>query len=220
MSRVYGRSSATGFLTAAAFALSVVGAAAAGTAGADRSVASVPEDLVAGRTYPKWAITGFVGLSASDSDLHELVLQPWLADSEYGFAAVALSREVARFYEAFSIEVEVGAGGRFGTGYDAAEAWLAAYLRYDGFPWNDVVRTTVAVSTGVDLVSRLPPDEAVEDDGSRVLHYFSPEITFALPDNPDNELVVRWHHRSGVFGTFGGVWGGSNVVALGLRHRW
>jgi hypothetical protein len=220
MSRVLGRSSGTGYLAAAALVLSVIAADAAGTTGPDGSSASAPEDLVAGRTYPKWAITGFIGLSASDSDLHELVVQPWLADGEYGFAAVALSREVARFHEAFSIEVEVGVGGRFGTGYDAAEGWLAAYLRYDGFPWNDVVRTTVAVSTGVDLVSRLPPDEVAEEDTSRVLHYFSPEITFALPDNPDNELVVRWHHRSGVFGTFDGVRGGSNVVALGLRHRW
>jgi hypothetical protein len=178
------------------------------------------DPLVAGHSYPQWAITGFLGLSASDSDLHELIAQPWQADGEYGFTGIALSREVARFHEAFSIEIEIGAGGRFGSDYDAAEAWLAAFLRYDRFPWNDVVRTTVAVSTGVNVISHLPPDEVGEDDNSRLLHYFSPEITFALPDHPNNELVLRWHHRSGVFGTFGGVRGGSNVVALGLRHRW
>jgi hypothetical protein len=178
-------------------------------------------DLVAGKTYPKWAITGFAGASAADSDLHELFVQPWLADGEYGFAAIAVSREVARFYGAFSIELEVGAGGRFGSGYDAAEAWVAGYLRYDDFPWNDVIRTTVAISTGLNVVSDLPPDEAGDADGeSKILHYFSPEITFALPDHTNNELVLRWHHRSGVFGLFDGVHGGSNIVALGLRHRW
>jgi hypothetical protein len=205
--------------------------ASALVAGIDRAASeSLPVDadipppdaeFEAGKTYPKWAITGFLGASASDSDLHELFVQPWLADGEYGFAAVAVSREVARFYEAFSIELEVGAGGRFGSDYNAAEAWVAGYLRYDDFPWNHVIRTTVAVSTGFDYVSDLPPDEAGDADGeSKVLHYFSPEITFALPDYANNELVLRWHHRSGVFGLFDGVRGGSNVVALGLRHRW
>jgi hypothetical protein len=41
-----------------------------------------------------------------------------------------------------------------------------------------------------------------------LLHYFSPELTFADPDNKDFEIVTRLHHRSGIFGLFGGVAGG------------
>jgi hypothetical protein len=51
------------------------------------------------------------------------------------------------------------------------------------------------------------------------LHYFSPEITFALPEHKEHELLIRYHHRSGVFGTFNGVWGGSNVLTMGYRYR-
>ena len=48
---------------------------------------------------------------------------------------------------------------------------------------------------------------------------FAPEIAFALPESPQHELFVRLHHRSGVFGTFGGVHGGADVVTLGYRFR-
>jgi len=31
--------------------------------------------------------------------------------------------------------------------------------------------------------------------------------------------VIRWHHRSGVYGLFNGIHGGSNVVTGGIRLR-
>src|SRR5450759_3222178 len=69
-------------------------------------------------------------------------------------------------------------------------------------------------------LSKLPPSETYPGDPtSHLLHYFSPEITFALPEFKQHELLIRYHHRSGVFGTFNGVWGGSNVIALGYRYR-
>lgn len=172
---------------------------------------------------PVWAVTGFLGASGGGANLHVLAYKPWIAEpSDYLFAGAAVSRRLARFWTDFAIEAEVGAGHRFGSGYRASEGWVAGYVRYDGFPWNHFVRTSIAFSTGLDVISGLPAEETrrVDRNRSRLLHYFSPELTFALPQAPNHELVARWHHRSGVFGLFDGVRGGSNVVALGYRYRW
>ena len=170
---------------------------------------------------PKWAITVLAGASAGDDKLRELMVSPWNGDfRDNYFAGSAFSRRLARFWSYFSIEAEIGTGGRFGS-VNAGEVWGAIYFRYDGFPWNRFVYTTLAVSTGLNYLSKLPPSETHPGDStSHVLHYFSPEITFAHPQHKQHELLVRYHHRSGVFGTFNGVWGGSNVIALGYRYRY
>ncbi|HUG60348.1 MAG TPA: hypothetical protein VMP03_00795 [Methylomirabilota bacterium] len=172
---------------------------------------------------PIWAVTVFAGVSGGGNDLHELFYKPWLADGDdYLWGGASVSRHLARFWTHFTIEAEVGVGHRFGPEYTASEAWVAGYLRYDGFPWNEFVKTSVAVSTGLNVIDRLPEEEKSRSDDARshVLHYFSPEITFAHPDYSNHEFVIRYHHRSGVAGVFNGVWGGSNVIALGYRHRW
>jgi hypothetical protein len=169
---------------------------------------------------PKWAVTFMAGASAGDDKLVWLLTSPWTADirDDY-FVGGALSRRLVRFWNYFSIEAEVGVGARFGM-TNGPETWGAIYFRYDHFPWNNKLYTTVAVSTGLDYLSKLPPSETYPGDPtSHLLHYFSPEITFALPEFKQHELLIRYHHRSGVFGTFNGVWGGSNVIALGYRYR-
>jgi len=169
---------------------------------------------------PQWAVTFLFGASAGDDRLIWLLTSPWTARfrDDY-FAGGAVSRRLVRFWNYFSIEAEMGVGGRFGI-TNSPETWGAIYFRYDHFPWNKWLYTTVAVSTGLDYLSKLPPSETFPGDPtSHVLHYFSPEITFALPEFKQHELLIRYHHRSGVFGTFNGVWGGSNVIAAGYRYR-
>jgi hypothetical protein len=169
---------------------------------------------------PKWAVTLLAGASAGNDRLVELVSSPWSTRfrDDY-FIGGALSRRLVRFWNYFSIEAELGVGGRIGV-TDGVEGWGAIYFRYDGFPWNNTLYTTVAVSTGIDYLSRIPPAETFSGDpASHLLHYFSPEITFALPEYRQHELLVRYHHRSGVFGAFNGVWGGSNVITMGYRYR-
>jgi hypothetical protein len=174
---------------------------------------------------PEWAVHVFGGVSAGRSRLIELIPFPFTGD--YGddyLAAAALSRRLVRLDKNWVVDGEFGAGYRFGK-TDAPEAWTALFLRYEGFPWNHVVRTTAAVSTGLSYIATVPDGEKARanergnPNGSRLLHYFSPEITLARPENPNSEFVVRYHHRSGVFGTFNNVWGGSNVLTGGVRHR-
>jgi hypothetical protein len=121
----------------------------------------------------------------------------------------------------FTIEAEGGVSVRFGD-EELGEAWAALYLRYDGLPWNDKVYTTVGANTGISLLTNISDFEEWRDSkgkSSEILHYLGPEFTFADPENKDLELVLRLHHRSGVFGLFDGVVSGSTFVSTGIRVR-
>lgn len=140
--------------------------------------------------------------------------------------SVALSRRLATIGGVFDIEAEFGLGQRFGEEL-VTEGWVALYGRWTAFPWNDVIRTSFAVSTGVNYASRVSRAELERSafgTGNELLHYFSPEITFAHPDWRSTELVLRFHHRSGGgkiwgdIGLFGGVAEGAQYLKLGLRH--
>jgi hypothetical protein len=174
---------------------------------------------------PEWGVLVFGGASAGRAKLYELVLTPWNGDyTDNYFVGGALSRRLVQLNKNWTIEGEIGAGYRFKQ-VNAPEGWVAAYLRFDGLPWNHWVYTTIAASIGLSYVGTVSDVEKASSvghgnpDGSKLLHYFSPEFTFADPGHRDWEFVVRYHHRSGVFGLFNGVWGGSNVVTGGVRHR-
>ena len=162
---------------------------------------------------PLWSFTFFQGASAGEeSILIDLLRNPWSGDYGQGwFTGAAASRKIARFYQHFTVEGEVGLGARFGNN-EGLEGWGAFYVRFDGFPWNNILRTSVGASTGLDYLANPEFEE-------NVLHYFGPEIALALPSHPNTELVFRYHHRSGVFGVFGSVREGSNVLSLGVRIR-
>ena len=134
--------------------------------------------------------------------------------------ALAASRELWRVGRV-DFEPELGLAQRFGE-QDETEAWGALFLRYRGFPWDRVVTTSVALSTGWSYatgISEIEKDRSKNDEGSRWLHFFSPEVTFALPGRPDVELLFRFHHRSGVFGLINDTHGGSQYGTVGLRVR-
>jgi len=40
-----------------------------------------------------------------------------------------------------------------------------------------------------------------------------------LPSRPDREIAIRYMHRSGIFGTFNGVYEGANSLVVGYRMR-
>jgi hypothetical protein len=143
-------------------------------------------------------------------------LAPW--DWTYGdinFASLTFGRKVADFGHYISLEPEVGVGKRFGDANEF-EFWGALYIRWNPFFWDHIIDTSIAVSTGVSYASesnRLE-EKRVHGDAS-FLHYFSPEITLALPDERSASVVIRLHHRSGA-GIFGES-GGFQYLMGGLR---
>jgi len=91
-------------------------------------------------------------------------------------------------------------------------------LRWTLFPWDRFVDTSIAVGEGLSYATSRPRIEN-RGEAARLLNYlmFEMELT-PLQDSPWS-LVGRIHHRSGVFGIFGGVRGGSNFIMIGVRYR-
>ena len=149
----------------------------------------------------------------------------WKWDEHY-IVAGAFSRRILSI-GALDVEPEIGLAQRFG-GMHEMEGWAALYFRWTWFPWNHVIRTTAAMATGLNYASDVNKIEEARGrvpGGSRLLHFLSPEMTFALPDQPNVELLFRFHHRSGggdVWGDselFKGVNGGAQFQTIGLRYR-
>jgi hypothetical protein len=91
--------------------------------------------------------------------------------------------------------------------------------RWHLFPWNRHVDTSVAVGEGLSYATRTPFVEAKDhDQTSHLLNYLLFEITAGLPRYPNWHLSGRIHHRSGVYGIFGGVHGASNFLGFGVRY--
>ena len=173
------------------------------------------------------SVTGYAGVyvatAMSSLFLKGRIFAPWTWDTtDNQFIGASASRKFATYENLWDLEAEVGLGKRFGSGLNGGEVWTAMYWRWNYFPWNDYIRTTVAVSTGLNVASKI---DRIEDEkstsNSHLLHYLAPEITFGLPDQPNWNLVFRFHHRSGgKLGVFNGNSGGAQYQTVGLRYTW
>jgi hypothetical protein len=173
------------------------------------------------------AVTVLSGLLVETTMMDVFVnkgMPPW--KWRYGksaFVGGAFSREFLSWGKYAGIDAEIGVGKRFGI-MDEGEAWGALYFRWKWFPWNDYVRTTVAVSTGINIATDIAEWERQRTinsgRGSYYQHYFSPELTFGLPSNPNLDLVLRFHHRSGAsLAIFNHTYGAAQYGTIGLRNR-
>jgi len=167
----------------------------------------------------------YAGWYIEQSMTELIITEPKLPFSyDYGgdyLVATAVSRRIATLWGRVDVEPEVGLGQRWGE-QDETEVWGAAFFRWRGFPWDRWVVTTAAVSTGLNYatgVSDVEVDRARDGEGDRLMHFFSPEITFAVPRAPEYELLFRFHHRSGVWGLVSDAWGGAQYGTVGLRVR-
>jgi hypothetical protein len=151
-------------------------------------------------------------------------IPPWQWEiGKSAFIGAAISRELVTWGEYGAIEGELGIGKRFGI-MDEGEGWVALYFRWKWFPWNNVIRTTIATSTGVNVATDIADWERQRTinsgRGSYYQHYFSPEITFGLPQYPNTDLVLRFHHRSGAsLAIFNHTYGAAQYGTIGIRHR-
>lgn len=93
-------------------------------------------------------------------------------------------------------------------------------LRWQTFPWDRFLDTSLAVGEGLSYAVQSPVLEDLGDPNSpNWLNYIMLELAVSLPDYPRWGLVARLHHRSGVFGLFSGMQDASNAVGLGLCYH-
>ncbi len=113
------------------------------------------------------------------------------------------------------------------SGYNTHEEYNAVLiLRWLKFPWNRYLLTSFAFGDGLSYATKEPPVEVNQhsinhgDDynSSKFLNYMMFELTFALPQLPEWNAILRVHHRSGMFGLINGVSGGSNFLGAGIKY--
>ena len=128
------------------------------------------------------------------------------------------SRTLVRYGDYFSIDPEIGVGRYLGKAY-GLEAWLALYFRWRYFPWSDYVRTSIGVGFGPSVANNVivGPQGVRTTSGVGIANYFSPEIELGLPSQPGIGLVVRYHHRSSIWGVLPGDTGDAQFWTMGLR---
>ena len=74
------------------------------------------------------------------------------------------SRRLVTFWHSLDIEPQIGIGKRFGD-MQAVEFWGAVAFRWTAFPWNNYVKTTIAISEGVSLATQV---DTVERDANPI----------------------------------------------------
>ena len=93
----------------------------------------------------------------------------------------------------------------------------AIAVRWTAFPWNDYIRTSIAISDGLSIATHTAEHNANPSNaGSVLLNYFTPEITLSLPDYQQYELAFSIHHRSGLYGLINNL-PGTQFGMVGLR---
>jgi hypothetical protein len=126
----------------------------------------------------------------------------------------AISRRLLTLWQgAADFELEFGLAKRIGDMH-ADETWLALYLRWTRFPWERRLVTSIALSIGPSTAVDLPPGAR----SATVYNFFSPQVTFALPDYPQYQLLFQLHHRSNL-----GIWNamdpGWQYLTVGFRYQ-
>ncbi len=166
-----------------------------------------------------WATTIFSGPLTSQTS-SKIFRDPDFGHS--GIVALAVSKEVATYLNnRLGFELESVAVQHFGDQKHFEGDPISIIARWKSFPWNKTLPTTLAIGDGISIAARRPHLEVKrrgKHDTSKTLNYVMAEATFSSPCYPQLAFVLRYHHRSGMFGAFHGVHDASTVLAAGIKY--
>jgi len=174
------------------------------------------ENEKTGPDYP-WAVSLYGGITASNDDtLSDIFTFDASYSDDDSLVVAALSREVYRYEQYLSLEVEGQVGRHFGDD-DFWEFAGLGMVRWLPFPWDDYVETSLGIGAGLSYYTKISDMEKErDDDAQRLLGYLAFELTFGLPQYPRWDLMFRLHHRSGLQEVIGDS--ESNFMCVGLRY--
>jgi hypothetical protein len=172
------------------------------------------------------AVTLFGGKSVAQTDMTSMFLKfespsTWQWDNTY-VVALAISRPLVQYGKYFSIDPEIGVARRFGDA-DGVEGWAALFVRWKYFPWSDYIRTSLGIGVGPSVSGDVEINRetrSLQNTGSvGIANYFSPELTLGLPSEPTFDIVVRFHHRSQLWGLIPATTDATQFWTIGLKAR-
>ncbi len=190
------------------FHFALIGFGFTGTAEAVAEAVQVKNDK-------PWYIAAYAG-PVSYTRFNEIIrFQTDFRDSYV--AALSVGRVLYSYTRYAQWELE-GQTTRHWGKQNHSEINAALLLRWKRFPWDQHLRTSVAIGIGPSYAFEIPRiEDERHDKASRRLLFMPFELT-AGPKSGAWECLIRIHHRSGGFDVVSEA-GGSNFVTLGLR-RW
>ena len=183
------------------------------------------------RADPQRAVSVYAGPYTNNSLPEEIALFRPLSFEDATLVAAAYSQVIADPSPDYRWELEGNVAQWFGD-QDHLEFGGLAVFRWQAFPWDHWVDTSFGFGNGLSWATSDPDLETffhADTGATQLLWHIAMEFEFARPVRHRASrpswmdswaTFVRVHHRSGVFGLFEDVDGGSNVLALGLRYRW
>lgn len=167
-----------------------------------------------------WAVTGFAGVlsveKSSDIWLHG---DFELADDT--LLGVGLSKRLFSVGPNLDFELELQSVKHFG-GQNDFEFNLPLIIRWNTFPWDRFIDTSVAFGDGLSIATETPDLEKARYGGDKAgaaLNFVMLELTLALPEHPNFQFVNRFQHRSGAFGLINDAGDASTAFVWGLKFR-
>lgn len=203
----------------ARFGAALLGLALAAPAGAaaETPVTFQPET----RTEPgPWYVEGAYGLLNPDN-FTDIVFQTYKTEMTGNqLVGLGVGREIFDLGAGFTVEAGLTFNHRLDEG--GVEIATPVALVFDGLPWRDKLPMRLRLAVGPSFTSEISDIERRKDNdnqGSKLLNLFNPEVEVGWPGAPEWTGFLRLHHRSGIFGLIDGVTGGSTYLTLGLRRR-
>lgn len=168
-----------------------------------------------------WSIGGYAGQ-------HYDTAPAWILEGDARFAkqyivAITASKTVWRAeILPLSLEIDGMIGHQSGVA-TMQEIGIAPVMRWDGFPWNETLRTGLRLAPlGISYTTSISPLERgpVTGKGSRTLNLLLIELGFSLPSMSSNEVFVRLHHRCSIYNLMNDYGAnGEDFLAFGYRYR-
>jgi len=179
------------------------------------AIIMLPVDVPA--SEKNWYVSIY-GAIQTGEDLPGALTLPTDFKPDYKFAALAVGKKIGAWREFLDLELEGQAVRHFDKQnyYEFAGAFVVRWLK---FPWDKYLDTSFAVGEGLSVTTEISELE-LERHGkaAQLLNYLSFELAFVVPGTQNWSLILRTHHRSGVFGIFQDIHGASNALAIGIRY--
>lgn len=157
------------------------------------------------------------GVMTDDNWRQSLSGQAGLVDSHILVGAMGWTfyRPANRLW---SLELEANVARHFGIQDHYEFNAPVLTLRWDSFPWDKVLDTSLAYGLGPSYATKLPEYERQKSGGTeQFLLFWHIEAALGLPGS-NWSTILRLHHRSSGYGMFADK-GGSNILTMGLRYE-
>ena len=167
-----------------------------------------------------WALTGFAGvLSVQESS--DIWFNGDFKLTNSVEVGIAPSKQLWQYKDYFDLEFETQIVKHFG-GEKNFEFNTPLMFRWNKFPWDDIIDTSIAFGDGLSIANGTPALEKAQYGGEHsgpLLNFVILEFTFALPDHPEIQFVNRFQHRSGAFNLLNNTSDASTSFVWGIKYR-